>query len=119
MYYVEDNIWIKRPKNNGRIRGGVKGNADKIRLKLAKRDGPFCHYCECEMVQPIPDEFGRLAPNARTIDHVVPRKFGGIRSLDNLVLACNKCNGDLGHTIEKCSCKVCLRAREVYFYEGI
>ena len=54
------------------------------RVKLSKkeilrRDNYTCQYC------------GQRSPNM-TIDHVMPRRLGGIHGWDNLVAACPACN---------------------------
>lgn len=51
------------------------------RKNLFKRDRYRCQFCGCK---PRPDE--------STIDHVVPRKQGGISCFENCVLACLRCN---------------------------
>lgn len=53
-----------------------------------------CFYCE--------RRFGSIPINGkeplqRTIDHIYPQKLGGYWHQDNLVDACNKCNGLKGH----------------------
>lgn len=42
-----------------------------------------CHYCGCE-----------LTDKNRTLDHMYPRRWGGISIPDNLVPSCKNCNGD-------------------------
>ena len=39
------------------------------------------------------------APNATTLDHVLPRHKGGLSLLNNLVPACHKCNQQKGATL--------------------
>lgn len=51
------------------------------RKNLWKRDGFFCQYCG---KQPPRDEI--------TMDHIDPKRDGGISSFKNCVLACFKCN---------------------------
>jgi len=46
---------------------------------ILKRDGFICQYCG-KNSQPM------------TIDHVIPKSFGGRESWENLVCACEKCN---------------------------
>lgn len=64
----------------------TSGLTAEFRLKkirgLVRRDGNFCHWCKA----PFSDE---LVP---TLDHIVPRRFGGTEALTNLVLACEPCN---------------------------
>jgi 5-methylcytosine-specific restriction endonuclease McrA len=38
----------------------------------------------------------KRGPDLATLDHVVPRSFGGPLSRDNLVLACSACNNERG-----------------------
>ena len=52
------------------------------RRNLYRRDGHACQYC------------GQvLSTEALTLDHVVPRSQGGPRSWENIVTACQPCNG--------------------------
>lgn len=48
------------------------------------RDGFFCRYCAC----PVSSD--------PTIDHIQPRKYGGLHGVDNLVVACRSCNSRKG-----------------------
>ena len=48
-----------------------------IRERILRRDGYICQYCGQE---------------ADTVDHVIPRRLGGLDSDDNLLSACYKCN---------------------------
>ena len=53
------------------------------------RDLFICQYC------------GQHFPRSQlTIDHVVPRKFGGRTRWDNVVAACDRCNCDRGCDIK-------------------
>lgn len=42
-----------------------------------------CHYCGCE-----------LTDKNRTLDHMYPRRWGGISIPDNLIPSCKNCNRD-------------------------
>jgi 5-methylcytosine-specific restriction endonuclease McrA len=65
-------------------------DSKRLVQKLIERDGNRCHYCGIEMV---PNPFdGTYLQNAISVDHVVPRKEGGSSRLENLVLACRRCN---------------------------
>lgn len=59
----------------------LRRNVPWCRKNLWKRDGYRCQYCG---KKPRPDEI--------TVDHVVPRKQGGISCFENCVLACLQCN---------------------------
>jgi 5-methylcytosine-specific restriction endonuclease McrA len=52
-----------------------------IRERILRRDGFICQYC---------------AQEATTVDHVIPRRLGGLDTDDNLVAACSKCNYSKG-----------------------
>jgi 5-methylcytosine-specific restriction endonuclease McrA len=52
-----------------------------IRERILRRDGFICQYC---------------AQEASTVDHVIPRRLGGLDTDDNLVAACSKCNYSKG-----------------------
>lgn len=55
------------------------------------RDGTACHYCG------VPTIIANAGNSRRrTVDHVIPRKFGGDDSIENLVLACGDCNSRKG-----------------------
>lgn len=62
--------------------------------KIATRDGGwYCHYCRCEVVYGhhvylTPEQSQRKCH----VDHVTPIAKGGSDDLENLVLACAKCN---------------------------
>ncbi len=63
-------------------------------MRLRHRDGDRCFWCGTGFVMgwtgpTLPDD-------APTIDHVIPRSKGGTNDLDNLLLACNKCNNKRG-----------------------
>ena len=49
----------------------------KIRAKVLLRDQNTCFYC---------------GQDATTVDHILPRKSGGLDTMDNLVAACTRCN---------------------------
>ena len=49
----------------------------KTRERILRRDGYICQYC---------------AQEADTVDHVIPRRVGGLDTDDNLVAACKRCN---------------------------
>lgn len=49
----------------------------KLREAVLRESGNVCHYC---------------GGAAATVDHVIPRKQGGLHTRKNLVAACQKCN---------------------------
>jgi 5-methylcytosine-specific restriction endonuclease McrA len=49
----------------------------QIRSRILRRDQFICQYCNQE---------------ATTVDHVIPRRLGGLDSDDNLVASCRRCN---------------------------
>lgn len=72
---------------------GRMKNPNSTAFKVLVRDKYKCHYCGVTVdpnLKPTDDLFA-------TMDHVVPIKHGGKSNLDNLVLACYKCNNAKGH----------------------
>lgn len=69
--------------------------------RLIKVFGNECHYCGrvCER--------RRGLPGSPTIEHVVPRFFGGTNHLSNYVLACSACNQERGSQLFFCECYFC------------
>jgi 5-methylcytosine-specific restriction endonuclease McrA len=58
------------------------------------RDHGCCAYCGIEV---IPRARGlHRSPILATLDHLRPRSKGGATVPDNLVLACQACNGERG-----------------------
>ncbi|MDD4052775.1 MAG: HNH endonuclease, partial [candidate division Zixibacteria bacterium] len=53
------------------------------RKNIIRRDGHTCQYCGD-------------ARGAMTVDHVIPKRFGGTDSWENLVCACAHCNNKKG-----------------------
>jgi len=67
---------------------------------IIKRDGHQCQYCG-----------KREGP--MTIDHVIPKSFGGKDSWENLVCACIECNNKKGHrTPEQSGLKLLRKPRK-------
>lgn len=54
----------------------------RLRRQVTERDGHRCSYCRSPEFVGVP----------MVIDHVVPQTAGGATTLDNLVLACYRCN---------------------------
>lgn len=62
-----------------------KRHTDSIKNTLVARDGQYCIYC------------GKyLELNNLTIEHVISLSRGGPDTIDNMVLACCKCNSTIG-----------------------
>lgn len=85
-----------RPKRRSLTRDEAIGRREMSRTKwtraaLIRRHGGRCAYCG-EAVT-LGDE---SAPTYATIDHVKPQSKGGRDTLDNLVLACHRCNQTKG-----------------------
>ena len=57
-------------------------------IRIAKRDGWKCHYCEVQL------SFRPLTSDEKypEIEHKIPRARGGSNHMDNLVLSCPTCN---------------------------
>lgn len=58
--------------------------------KVRERAGHCCEYC-------------RLSASSATspfhVEHIIPQKHGGTDDIDNLCLACYKCNAHKGHDL--------------------
>lgn len=57
--------------------------SDDIRQQVRQRANYICEYCHS------PE---RLSANRFTVDHIIPKSLGGADDLDNLALACRRCN---------------------------
>lgn len=68
----------------------VESWAQKLRRKLWLRD-PYCVWCG----------FLYLDPHHATIEHLVPRAYGGRNSMENCRLACASCNRKRGSWYER------------------
>ncbi|MGF1574536.1 MAG: HNH endonuclease [Cyanophyceae cyanobacterium] len=55
----------------------------ELRQAIRERANFVCEYCHS------PE---RLSANRFTVDHVIPKSLGGSDALDNLALACRRCN---------------------------
>ena len=56
---------------------------DDLKQAIRKRANYICEYCHS------PE---KLSANRFTVDHVIPKSLGGSDELDNLALACRRCN---------------------------
>jgi hypothetical protein len=72
---------------------GMRGGERKAEVvaSLIARDGNRCSYCH-----------GGFAPGKRyrTVDHALPLSLGGTNALENLRLACGRCNAQKGAATE-------------------
>ena len=76
------------------IAGGLPGRhpmAKNLKWQVFRRDGAKCRYCRRVCAPTVDDEGTRWE-----IDHVVPVAAGGRDLIDNLVLACRRCNQQKG-----------------------
>jgi 5-methylcytosine-specific restriction endonuclease McrA len=71
--------------NGKRLNGsGSKWITVKRRHLLYSRDGWRCGYCDKDLSD--------VPSHDRTLDHIIPRRFGGPHADWNLLTACKKCN---------------------------
>lgn len=89
----------------------------KNRLVWDKTSGR-CWYCGTHLVKPSPDKH---TPDQRrrwyTIDHATPRSRGGSSGVDNLVPACNECNGHkCDMTVEEYRIYLTMRRNDVPYF---
>ena len=64
------------------------------------RDTSTCHYCNTR-----PSE---------TLDHIIPRFYGGSSGRWNLVPSCLRCNHDKSHDWPSCECAKCQNAIRIF-----
>jgi 5-methylcytosine-specific restriction endonuclease McrA len=57
--------------------------SDVAKQAIRKRASYLCEYCHS------PE---RLSANRFTFDHIIPKSLGGPDEIDNLALACRRCN---------------------------
>lgn len=55
---------------------------DKVIVRHTEKYGYKCYYCGTSLHQ-----------SQSTIEHILPSSKGGTNELENLVLACSRCNG--------------------------
>lgn len=79
--------------------------------RLLERDGDRCHYCDRAMTFDKPQN-GKQKPYNATFEHIVPIALGGPSVIENLTLACHKCNSKRNHSNEEHpGCGLCASAR--------
>lgn len=62
-----------------------------LRSKVRRRAGDVCEYCR------LPQAASRIV--RFHVEHIIARQHGGQSGLDNLALACNRCNFHKGPNI--------------------
>ena len=62
-----------------------------VRDQLAEQQNWRCCYCGVRM-----DGLRGFDPTAPTFEHIVPRSKGGLDVIDNVVIACRRCNVETG-----------------------
>lgn len=72
--------------------------------------GWTCHYCGRTF-----SGQGRKA-NKRTVDHIVPKVWGGQDAWWNFVLSCQSCNLEKVSEWPDCECLFCRRAKLLWMY---
>ena len=77
-----------RPLPTITFTGTVKLHGTNAAIGYSKQDGLWCHWCgvECNPAQ---------SPNCDTYpteEHLVRKADGGRRTMENIVVACKKCN---------------------------
>jgi len=86
------------------------GTIDRQYRRLVERDGPYCHYCQRFMTA-----VSGKGKTAMSREHIVPQSFGGTSKMDNMVLACRKCNNRRGTQLNFCKCDFCTEATNKYW----
>jgi len=57
--------------------------SDDVKQIVRKRAKYLCEYCHSSE---------RLSASRFTVDHITPKSLGGSDAIDNLALACRRCN---------------------------
>lgn len=84
----------RRAKNGPRKRKS-KYIPREVQDAVIRRDGMVCRYCgKAVRVRRAPREQG---PDTIELDHVIPLVLGGESTVDNLVVACLRCNRSKCH----------------------
>lgn len=79
-----------------------------LRFQVLRRDGYRCHYC------------GATAAEAKlTVDHVTATALGGTDTADNLVTACEPCNGGKSATPADAALVAQVQQRDTQFREAV
>ena len=66
--------------------GRRAGLGKKLKARLAEAQNWRCCYCGVRMMGT------GVEPDAPTFEHVIPYEAGGTNDLDNIVIACWRCN---------------------------
>jgi 5-methylcytosine-specific restriction endonuclease McrA len=82
--------WDRLAQRHSKSRKGPS-RGDRIRNRIARRDGCVCMWCGCDLA--VLDNLGAPA----SIEHVIPRSKGGSSRISNLGLACVPCNQARGN----------------------
>lgn len=64
---------------------------DFFHCAIQNRDGQRCFYCH--------RHFRRRPMRRKTLDHYIPHRYWPAWELDNLVLACERCNSAKGDSL--------------------
>lgn len=79
-----------------------------LRFQVLRRDGYRCHYC------------GATAADAKlTVDHVTATALGGTDTADNLVTACEPCNGGKSATPADAALVAQVQERDTQFRAAV
>lgn len=79
-----------------------------LRFQVLRRDGHRCHYC------------GATAAEAKlTVDHVTATALGGTDTADNLVTACEPCNGGKSATPADAALVAQVQERDTQFRAAV
>lgn len=81
--------WYVEPR--GGARSNKKPVSKSVRNAVYKRDGKRCRYCGTDCIDSI------RAKTRITLYHIIPECRGGTKTIDNLVVACNRCNVKKGN----------------------
>lgn len=99
----------------------IKIKRQKLNIKnrpVWEKTAGRCWYCGIHLLKPNPERHSeRDRERWYTIDHATPRSRGGSDTIENLVPACNRCNGDKSDmTVEEYRVRLIMRHSNVPYF---
>lgn len=89
------------------VEEGLKDSRDMVNKVVGSnyRDIYFTEYPNGPYVCKGCGKIFRTRTNECTVDHIIPRKYGGTNSIANLQILCRDCNQNKGHQIDHLTLK--------------
>ncbi len=81
----------------GAVNSSVGNDYRKIYFSRHPERYHYCNCCGCQLDREVPGEV--------TIDHIIPRKYGGTNAITNLQVLCRSCNSSKNDKINALALK--------------